>query len=175
VESSRRALFEKLRGAKQDTQAKVVRPPYGPGDSSSWSVCQACESKACAKHCDEKIIVIGEDGSPQLDFSKSGCTFCEECANVCDEGVLDSVKNPLEHIEAQIQIDFERCVAHAGVICASCKEPCIDDAIAFNGLFNPVILNNSCTACGFCLGRCPVGAIEVIGYNRVKESNDDIR
>jgi ferredoxin-type protein NapF len=46
------------------------------------------------------------------------------------------------------------------VICFSCKEPCIDDAILFNGMFNPVIDMDKCTGCGFCLGRCPTLAID---------------
>ena len=40
-----------------------------------------------------------------------------------------------------------------------------DNAILFNGMFNPVIDDEKCTACGFCLSRCPTQAIsyEVFG------------
>ena len=138
----------------------VLRPPYGFTESLFQSECSTCESKACVASCDEQIIFIQEDGTPRLDFSKSGCTFCEACASACEANVL-SLENThtSEHINALFRISTEACVAHHGVICFSCKEPCIDDAILFNGLFNPVIDTDKCTGCGFCLGRCPTEAI----------------
>jgi len=138
----------------------VLRPPYGFTESLFQSECSTCESKACVASCDEQIIFIQKDGTPRLDFSKSGCTFCEACASACEANVL-SLENThtSEHINALFRISTEACVAHHGVICFSCKEPCIDDAILFNGLFNPVIDTDKCTGCGFCLGRCPTEAI----------------
>lgn len=119
-----------------------------------------CEEKYCLSSCDENIIVILSDGTPSLNFSHSGCTFCEECANVCTLNVL-SLENldTAETLNAKLKISLDGCVAHNGVICVSCKEPCIDDAILFNGMFNPVIDTDRCTSCGFCLSRCPTGAI----------------
>jgi ferredoxin-type protein NapF len=145
---------------KEEEERLLVRPPYGSSESLFQSECPTCESKACAASCDEKIIVIGAEGSPILNFSKSGCTFCEECANACEANVL-SLENTqtAERINARFRISTEGCVAHHGVICFSCKEPCIDDAILFNGMFNPVIDMDRCTGCGFCLGRCPTQAI----------------
>ena len=138
----------------------VLRPPYGFTESLFQSECSTCESKACVASCDEQIIFIQKDGTTRLDFSKSGCTFCEACASACEANVL-SLENThtSEHINALFRISTEACVAHHGVICFSCKEPCIDDAILFNGLFNPVIDTDKCTGCGFCLGRCPTEAI----------------
>lgn len=138
----------------------MVRPPYGLNEFLFQSECVACESKACVASCDEQIIVIQEDGTPRLNFSKSGCTFCEACASVCEPNVL-SLENrqTSEQINAIFRISIEGCVAHHGVICFSCKEPCIDDAILFNGMFSPVIDMDKCTGCGFCLGRCPTQAI----------------
>jgi len=66
-----------------------------------------------------------------------------------------------DKINASFRIDTQACIAHDGVICFACKEPCIEDAILFNGLFNPVIDTQRCTGCGFCMGRCPT---EAIGY-----------
>ena len=145
---------------QQEEIPLVVRPPYGSNESTFQSECPSCESKACATFCDEKIIVILEDGTPTLDFSKNGCTFCDECANVCEANVL-SLENitSSEKINAMFRISYEGCVAHQGVICNSCKEPCIDDAILFNGMFNPVIDESRCTGCGFCIARCPTQVI----------------
>ncbi|CAA6818488.1 MAG: Ferredoxin-type protein NapF (periplasmic nitrate reductase) [uncultured Sulfurovum sp.] len=152
--------FRKPLAQNEENSPLLVRPPYGLNESLFQSECIECDSKACVASCDEKIIVIQEDGTPTLDFSKSGCTFCEECANACEFEVL-SLENTYtsEHLNATFQISTQACVAHHGVICFSCKEPCIDDAILFNGMFNPVIDDEKCTACGFCLGRCPTEAI----------------
>ena len=138
----------------------VVRPPYGFTESLFQSECITCESKACVTSCDEQIIFIQKDGTPRLNFSKSGCTFCEACASACEVNVLSlEHSHTSEQINAFFRISIEACVAHHGVICFSCKEPCIDDAILFNGMFNPVIDTDKCTGCGFCLGRCPTEAI----------------
>jgi ferredoxin-type protein NapF len=151
--------FKKPLEANSDTkELSYLRPPYAKDESLFQNRCIECESKACATSCEEKIIVIASDGLPILNFSKSGCTFCDECAMSCDGGVL-KVEDRLESINARFIIDPKSCVSHHGVICFSCKEPCIDDAILFNGMFNPVIDDDRCTGCGFCLSLCPTKAI----------------
>ncbi len=137
----------------------VVRPPYALDESLFQKGCEACESKACQSSCEEEIIVIKSDGTPILNFTKSGCTFCEACAKACESGVLSLDHQVPEQVNARFEIGVEACVAHSGVICFACKEPCIDDAILFNGMFNPVIDMDRCTGCGFCLSRCPTKAI----------------
>jgi len=161
--AGRRDFFKSFTRPLRQTREESplwVRPPYGRDESLFQSECPACESKACVTSCDEKILFVTEEGTPAVTFARSGCTFCDACAEVCEEGVLS-----LEHeadaafLNAVFKISLEACVAHHGVICYACKEPCIDDAILFNGMFNPVIDNEKCTACGFCLSRCPTQAI----------------
>ncbi len=161
--ASRRDFFKSF--AKPLSQTKeetllLVRPPYGKYESLFQSECPSCESKACVASCDEKIIFIADDGTPTLSFEKNGCTFCEACAKACEPDIL-SLENSetSEYLSAIFKISLESCVAHHGVVCHACKEPCIDDAILFNGMFNPVIDDEKCTACGFCLSRCPTQAI----------------
>jgi ferredoxin-type protein NapF len=38
----------------------------------------------------------------------------------------------------------------------------MEDAILFNGMFDPVIDEDKCNGCGFCIGRCPTQAIEFV-------------
>ena len=162
--ASRRDFFSAFKKPLESIKQKeelIVRPPYALEESLFQSECVACESKACVASCEEEIIIIRADGTPMLNFSKKGCTFCEACAEVCEPDVL-SLENvhTSEQINARFIITTEACVAHNDVICFSCKEPCIDDAILFNGMFNPVIDMNLCTGCGFCQARCPTNAIE---------------
>ena len=171
--TSRRDFFksfvEPLKQTKEDTPL-LVRPPYGSNESLFQNKCPDCESKACVTSCEEKIIFIEKDGTPSLDFSKSGCTFCDDCAKACHDDVL-SLENTetSEKVNAKFMISIDACVAHHGVICYSCKEPCLDDAILFNGMFNPVIDDDKCTGCGFCISRCPTVAIgyKAIALNKV--------
>ncbi len=160
---SRRDFFKSITKPLQQSEEEnipfLIRPPYGKSESLFQSECPSCENLACITSCDEKIIFIDkETKTPTLDFSKNGCTFCDECAIACEQDVL-SLDNSSSYLNAIFQISIESCVAHQGVICYSCKEPCIDDAILFNGMFNPIIDNEKCTACGFCISRCPTKAI----------------
>lgn len=152
--------FDKV---NKGSAATVVRPPYGSSESAFQNECIACETQACATSCDEQIIVIDAKGAPILNFTKSGCTFCEECAEACEKDGLGVLSLSHDHTSQQINADFtistQGCVAHHGVVCFSCKEPCIDDAILFNGMFNPVIDRDKCTGCGFCMQKCPTKAI----------------
>jgi len=163
--ASRRDFFKSfakpLVKNKEEKSPLLVRPPYGSSESLFQSECPSCESKACVTSCDEKIIFIVEDGTPTLSFNKNGCTFCDECANACEANVL-SLENTetATWLNAVFKISLEACVAHHGVICHSCKEPCIDDAILFNGMFNPIIDMSRCSGCGFCISVCPTDAIE---------------
>ncbi len=158
----RRELFNSLtssfRGdSKEEIKDVVIRPPYY-FEEEDFDKCIECEDKKCASVCDENIIIILEDGTPTLDLTTpTGCTFCDECAEVCEFYVLqvDSVKN----IDALIEIDILKCLAWNQTMCFSCKEPCLDNAIEFLGMFRPTIDQNRCTSCGFCISRCPTNAI----------------
>lgn len=156
-------LFKQPFDKKSKASTCVVRPPYCSDESALQNECPACETQACVTSCDEQIIIIDANRTPILNFTKSGCTFCEACAEACEKdglGILSlSNTHTSEKINAEFTISTESCVAHHGVICFSCKEPCIDDAILFNGMFNPVIDMDKCTGCGFCMQKCPTKAI----------------
>jgi len=175
--ASRRDFFKSL--AKPLSQTKeesllLVRPPYGKFESLFQSECPSCISKSCVASCDEKIIFVTDDGTPSLTFKQNGCTFCDDCAKACEPNVLSlEHEETSEYLNAIFRISLDACVAHHGVICNSCKEPCIDNAILFNGMFNPIIDDEKCTACGFCISRCPTQAIsyEVFEINDMISNN----
>jgi len=150
----RRELFNSFFNKKQEP--KVIRPPYGGSDFISK--CIEC-SGVCADVCEENIIVILEDKTPHLDFSKSGCTFCDECAIACEFDVLrvESIKK----IDTIVSIDMLKCLSWHKTMCFSCKDPCSENAIDFLGMFRPTINNDKCTSCGLCIHSCPVSAIKV--------------
>ena len=155
----RRELFSSLSSSfkKDERQEKIIRPPYYNETSDFLTDCQTCNNE-CVNACDLNIILIQEDSTPKLDFSNTGCTYCDDCANACPTDVLD-IKNK-KNIDAVITIDILQCLSWNQTMCFSCKDPCIDDAIDFIGMFRPEI-NDKCTSCGFCISVCPTNAIKI--------------
>ncbi|MRI83835.1 MAG: 4Fe-4S ferredoxin [Nitratiruptor sp.] len=151
----RRELFSSfaklLRGEERQLP---TYPPYF-SDEADFQRCRECDDTPCVKACEEGIIEI-VDGVPSLDFFKSGCTFCDQCALTCPLQVLRvDAKRSLP----PLAIDPIGCLAWHGTICSSCRDACLDQAIEFTGLFQPQIIAQKCTGCGFCVGVCPTKAI----------------
>jgi ferredoxin-type protein NapF len=57
------------------------------------------------------------------------------------------------------------CLAHAGVMCQSCRDSCEVEAITFgfsaHNIAVPTINNDLCTGCGECERSCPEQAIKI--------------
>lgn len=155
----RREFFSSLASGFQPKSEPLLRPPYSSDEALFISECKNCEAK-CATVCEEQIIKIADDKTPYLSFLSSGCTFCEECVTACDFGVLN-IENE-QTIHTTIAISATSCISWNSVMCFSCKDPCLENAIVFEGLFKPVIDDDKCTSCGFCISRCPVNSIEVV-------------
>lgn len=156
----RRELFSSLTSCFTDNvQQKselTLRPPYNDDKSLFDQQCHKCDGK-CAAVCEVEIIKIAEDMTPYLSFEHSGCTFCDDCAAACEFGVLSLEEK--RNVEAAVNIEVSSCLAWNTTMCFSCKDPCLDNAIIFQGLFKPVIDASKCTGCGFCISRCPTSAI----------------
>ncbi len=153
----RRGFFGAL-GAAAVKKEAAIRPPYAADPTLFGSECPSCEGM-CGTACEEAIIRFGEDRIPFLDFSVSGCTYCDACLEACKPGVLSDAD---VRIATTVRINPLKCMSWHDVMCFSCKEPCLDRAIDFKGLFKPEIDMGKCTACGFCIARCPSDAIETI-------------
>ncbi len=158
----RRELFSFLSSSIADIgkekQEPIIRPPYYNDINAFDTECQNCDGK-CATLCQEQIIIIQEDKTPKLNLSKSGCSYCDDCAIACELDVLKV--EDLRNIDAGIRINEKKCLSWQGVMCFSCKDPCLDDAIDFKAMFMPTINQEKCTSCGFCISRCPSNAIDI--------------
>ena len=155
----RRELFSSLASSfkKDESQEKIIQPPYFENEILFVNNCQNCEGD-CAIACELNIIHIQKDNTPKLDFSNSGCTYCDDCAIACPNEVLNVEYK--KNIDVSIAIDVIQCLSWNDTMCFSCKDPCIDDAIDFIGMFRPEI-NDKCTSCGFCIKVCPTNAIKI--------------
>lgn len=152
------ASLSSLFGAKKkEEKPKLIRPPYNEDNHLFESLCPTCIDTPCVHACEENIIGIDNAKIPYLLFSKSGCTFCEECARVCPHEVLHV--NASANIDAVFRIDVGACMAWNSTICNSCADMCQEKAIKFLGMFRPLIEVEKCTGCGFCYGVCPTSAV----------------
>jgi ferredoxin-type protein NapF len=143
---------------KRVSQKPAIYPPYFE-KKSDFDICLECETKECVDACSEKIIVI-EDEKPIIKFTNRGCTFCDDCAVACPKDVL-KIENKKEKLNCELIINPKKCMAWNQTICFACQDVCVDRAIDFYGMFNPIINEEKCTSCGFCVGVCPSDAIEV--------------
>ncbi|MDF1874454.1 4Fe-4S binding protein [Sulfurimonas sp. SAG-AH-194-I05] len=149
-------LSSSLKGEAFTKKELIIRPPYF-NDILSFDIhCKNCDA-LCAKACQEQIIIIQKDKTPHLDFSKSGCTYCDDCAEACVPSILQV--DYKTKIDVGVTINESTCMSWSGVMCFSCKDPCLEDAIDFKAMFMPTINHNKCTSCGFCISRCPSYAI----------------
>ena len=158
----RRELFSflssSLKGEKVQEKELIIRPPYYKDINAFDTECQNCDG-ICATLCQEQIIIINEDKTPKLNFSNSGCTYCDDCSVACEYDVLDVEYKRV--IDAGIRINESTCLSWQGVMCFSCKDPCLENAIDFKAMFMPSIDQEKCTSCGFCISRCPSDAIDI--------------
>ncbi|MGD9717575.1 MAG: 4Fe-4S dicluster domain-containing protein [Sulfuricurvum sp.] len=156
---TRRGFFASLASLAKPKEDKPFHPLLPGFISEKSHQCHTCETSSCQQVCEEGIVVREEGGSPYLDFSRRGCTFCGECIQACENDCF--VAEPVERLEATVEIGILNCLAWNKTICRTCADVCNEKAIHFTGLFNPQIDPARCSACGFCIGVCPAYTISV--------------
>ena len=151
-----------LRGDFRGKQTPL-RPPWAITESLFTDICTNCGE--CITQCPTHIIKQARANFPVVDFSAGECLFCEQCINACKPHAL--LKKNEESIPWSIKASINNavCVAHQGVECRSCFDPCEARAIMMpprlGGISIPVISVDSCTGCGACFSVCPVNAVTI--------------
>jgi len=153
-EQGRRGFFTALASVFKEESSHVIRPPYAVANTT-YEACKTCDAM-CVGVCEEKIIQRDAQGIPFLDFSRNGCSDCHKCLEACIPNVLN---DPQRFIQAKARISTMSCMSYHDTICFSCKEPCMENAIIFEGMFRPIIIPDKCTGCGYCVAVCPSAAI----------------
>ncbi len=152
IDKSKRNLFRRASSPFKS----FIYPPYFE-KKEHFLLCTECEHKVCVQACPEKIIHI-ENDTPVIKFGINGCTFCDECAKVC--GSVLKLENKKTNLNTEMIINPKNCIAWNKTVCFSCQDICEENAIIYNGMFNPAIDLEKCTGCGFCISVCPTNAIE---------------
>jgi ferredoxin-type protein NapF len=170
IDPRRRAF---LRGRVAEAAAPqppaVQRPPWAVAEALFAERCTRCD--ACITACPRGVLKRGDGQFPEVDFSAQGCDFCGACAAACDAGALGvndqrQCRTDLTAATAwpswQVHI-APTCLAQQHVECRICADACEPRAIRFQpalgGISQMVLDVSACTACGECVGVCPVGAV----------------
>jgi ferredoxin-type protein NapF len=121
--------------------------------------------------CQERVLIVGDGGYPEVDFSRGGCALCGDCADRCREGAFEAgARDPYRAWPHRVSLSDD-CMVFKGVECRTCGDVCEQRAIRFQlrvgGAAMPLLDVSACTGCGECLAVCPVRAMQLT----VPESN----
>lgn len=139
---------------------QAVRPPWAISETAFIETCTRCGE--CVKQCPVNVISLKDGNFPEMNYSSSGCDFCEVCVAVCQPGALQlSETTPFD----SIAIIGNECFSERGVICRSCAEVCEIQAIRFQqvvgGITHVLMNTEQCNGCGECVSICPADAITI--------------
>ena len=173
IDHSRRAFFRRPSALKAQVIKEEVspvgllpqRPPWALSESLFTDKCTRC--RECVSVCEEKIIIVGDGGFPEINFNLGECTFCEDCISACEPQALMKQKGN-NAFYFNIDID-DSCLAKQKTHCQSCKDVCDTRAISMpwpktpthGSIQIPEIKLDDCTSCGACISICPSQSIKI--------------
>lgn len=156
---NRRGLFRQLITPDIDVRCLSLRPPGAIAEPEFLNACSQCGD--CIKACPEHILIAGETGYVEVDFSENGCTACNQCIDACATGALRKQETPRV---AGIATIGDSCLAKKQISCQSCRDACEDSAIRFDltrATPTPEVITEKCSGCGFCVAICPATTVVV--------------
>mgnify|MGYP001551315715 CR=1 FL=1 len=129
----------------------------------SMETCGDC-AQPCVSSCSQQVIANHPQshqlaGTPYLDFSQSGCTWCGDCTEACPE--LDQCIDPVGMNIGTVELNRQQCHAWNGVFCMSCIGYCDATALSLNPQRQLQIDAALCNGCGRCVSPCPGTALSV--------------
>lgn len=140
----------------------AIRPPWAQEEEVFINTCSRCN--ACITHCPEKIIIKGQGGFPEVNFTLGECTFCESCLENCPTTALIKQQEDSQPWSLTLEVTAE-CLPKHGVVCITCREFCEQQVFTFppqqGGVTTPQITAENCTGCGACISVCPTQAIKL--------------
>lgn len=150
-----------LRASGKKTQQPL---PWIISPTHFYAHCTRCN--LCIDSCATKIISIGDGGFPTIDFSKGECSFCYQCAQVCETNIFKP--RTTEPWQQSITIAND-CLAFNKIACRSCEDFCESAAIVFKPLLGspsqPLVNSELCNGCGACIKPCPTQSITITRNN----------
>ena len=142
-----------------------IRPPWAVEESAFVAGCSRCHD--CITVCETQILVRGNGGFPEVNFSHGECTFCQKCVDVCKQSIFRPHLGEEAEVAWQHKVEVQaNCLAFNSVECRACEDNCETRAIRFKreigGVAKPYLDLDNCNGCGACLSICPVSAVRIL-------------
>lgn len=144
---------------------KRQQQPLGPRPPWHQQIVEECNhcKQECIASCPQRIIRLHPDehthaGTPWLDFSATGCTFCGDCAAACPS--IESYEKE-DTQTGNLQLIKASCLTWNNVFCMSCVGKCDVKALQLDERRRLLLNDSLCTGCGMCINSCPVNAFAV--------------
>lgn len=160
---SRRGLFRAFLNASHpheprpnSAQPRAPLPPGALPASQFYQQCDRCQQ--CVNACPMGVLIVNEDGYPQLAIEYASCDGCQKCITHCPSGAL----LPQVRFDTGLRpLIGSACICKQRH-CHSCVDACSSQALFLsqNGL--PEADNTRCHGCGECVIQCEVQAISLI-------------
>jgi len=161
IDPRRRSLLRgRITEAVAPRAPAAQRPPWALPQAGFAARCDRC--RVCVQACPQGVLKLGDGGFPEVDFSLRGCDFCGACEQACAPRALDRAAAQAAWPLWRVGV-APHCLALGQVECRVCADACDARAIRFRptagGISQMQLDPAACTACGQCLGVCPVGAL----------------
>ena len=162
---------------RHEIKAQYIRPPGALKEKDFLAACIRCGQ--CVKACPNHTLLFSGSpagwglGTPYVIPERTPCNLCRgldtlKCIEACPSRALLPVNDHRKIRMGIAKIDQELCLAYNRVVCRSCQHACPfpDEAITFDNMLRPVIIDESCIGCGLCTYACPTDPRAVLVFPR---------